>query len=334
MLSDELPYRAIGKVVSTIDGTWKTGYLVGEDLVATTASALIDDQGKPRPGLVFFPNVKDGRTRLVSQILGWWPGTPGSRTDYGVARIASPLGKRLGYFEVMAEPLDNFLKSKSPGKLRVAGYGPDAFGGQTAFVDDRISITENGGEVGWRHDGHSYGGAGGPIFVFGDRGSVYAVATDRGLSPDRSSELAVPADTFINLVKEHRVDDVFKSTGSTAQVCNDTPERLPLARAWEQNVTWRADGWQILQPGQCLEYRFPSGYEGIFYFRSAGPPPYEFTTGDFEFCVNDGSLAELIALKHQFLWRDAHVPCGPPGARKPFKMAQVRRNEINFIVVR
>lgn len=148
MLSEALPWSAIGKLSSQDDQTC-TATLVGKDLIFTAAHCLLDVESKRSKHLeskvIFRPNVQNGSFMHEAHVTAVWLGTyePNLEPwqDFAFARLSQPLGEIYGTLKIKSftgadvRPSENEIVS-------LASYSIDFEAGETAGVHLNCSITD------------------------------------------------------------------------------------------------------------------------------------------------------------------------------------------------
>jgi V8-like Glu-specific endopeptidase len=215
------PWRCIGWIDNA------TGTMVGPDLVLTAAHVVMDPQTHHlRKELNYFYVNRVGADYYKRSWIDhvWW-GTDnpdGDREhDWAILKLADRLGDEVGWMGVANT--NSFHVQNFPAPLTVAGYSGDYDSGNTATVDQNVTIHSISSGL-LHHDGStSRGSSGCPIFQYvrRDDGKEEAVIYGVNVAENRDngetslrftsydaehSNTAVETYTFLGMLKKLRAE--------------------------------------------------------------------------------------------------------------------------------
>ncbi len=132
LTSDELPWRAVGRLVGPTGGIC-TATLVARNYIVTAAHCVIDSNtGHIQSGEhEFQPNYKNGASVMTVAIDWFWWGSSDPNNhrgaDWAILRTETAVGDQYGWLPMHSTTLEDF-----PLDLSVAGYSGDFQAGKSA----------------------------------------------------------------------------------------------------------------------------------------------------------------------------------------------------------
>jgi hypothetical protein len=202
------PWLLVGKVTNS-DGKAGSGALVGDRLLVTARHvAPWNSISSGNWWMKFTPHAWDGTEPFGSSFVTdiRYPTHTDLAHDYLVARLAEPLGQRLGYFG--AQEYDDDWEDMNV--WAAVGYAGDIAGGQRPTVQLGASIIDDSG----MDDGDAlftkadlnHGDSGGPFWAWFD-GHARIVGVVSGEADDATNYVIATVDDWVNAVSggEHFV---------------------------------------------------------------------------------------------------------------------------------
>ncbi len=306
MTSKKYPWSVIGKILFE-DGGHCTGTLVGEDIILTNAHCVLDKRGEMRSGSKFLPGFMYGRQHFESRIVWAHYGNPKSGTDYAIARLASPLGKKLGYIGSYEATTDELTGLDWENKLVLAGYSGDYANGQTAGAHVGCGVVADAGDAGFAHECDTFGGSSGSALFAWFGGGPMAVGLNWGHNPKQVINYGVPGEVFDPKIIKYRANDEGKSSYTYVHLCNESGHAtLSTAMAYHNGSSWQSEGWWLIPRGECKEVPIDKKYQGNAYFHARANGS-TWGGGDYSFCVQS----------QPFTFTSADTRC-PSGSRARF----------------
>lgn len=217
------PWGAVG-VLYRPGNKYCTAYLVGPELLMTTAACVADQKNELIEGTYTFkPGARARKSKYSAKATRiWWGDLNDSGNDWAILRLDWKVGDKVGWFGVADYQLNDLLNLEKHYTLYMVGYSQDAYDGDHPVWQKDCGPKNLLGKTVLHDCSAQNGAAGSPIFMFkevngtqttvviamhsgerrnGSKKSLKGVA----YSPEVANA-AVPSAAFIQTVRQLRED--------------------------------------------------------------------------------------------------------------------------------